>query len=318
VPEGANTPCPVCGGTDTAPACVRRGRVPPQRDFTILHCRACRFSFIPDYRADFADVYGEDYYRGRGADPLVNYAFDHERPEMTVRAFEWEGLVRIFRALVGGGRPGARWLDYGCGLGSLVRYGRGLGIDVYGYEPYGRGGDGEGLASRVLRSEGELRRAGPFDFVTAIEVIEHSPDPVALLRSVRSLVKPGGVLFLTTGNAEPWRGRLGRWSYTGAPDVHMSFFEPGTLALALEKSGFAPEVKGYLPGFTDVIKYKILKNLGIRERSRLISLVPWPIVSRIADLRYRVTDMPLGVAAYLPAGPGAPALREGGPGGNPR
>ena len=41
---------------------------------------------------------------------------------------------------------------------------------------------------------------GHFDLVVAMEVIEHVPDPAPWLADVLRVVKPGGVLFLTTPN----------------------------------------------------------------------------------------------------------------------
>src|SRR5437899_3000576 len=50
--------------------------------------------------------------------------------------------------------------------------------------------------------------AGCMSIVTMIEVIEHLPDPIPVLRKVRRLLRPGGLLFLTTGNSAPHRRRF--------------------------------------------------------------------------------------------------------------
>ena len=38
--------------------------------------------------------------------------------------------------------------------------------------------------------------AGAFDVVTAIEVLEHTADPIATLGQIRQLLKPGGSVLL--------------------------------------------------------------------------------------------------------------------------
>jgi 2-polyprenyl-6-hydroxyphenyl methylase/3-demethylubiquinone-9 3-methyltransferase len=46
-------------------------------------------------------------------------------------------------------------------------------------------------------------RAGQFDVVTCLEMIEHVPDPAMIVRACRDLVKPGGHIFFSTINRNP-------------------------------------------------------------------------------------------------------------------
>jgi len=56
-----------------------------------------------------------------------------------------------------------------------------------------------------LCSSRELATAEPaaFDAVCCMELIEHVPDPVALIEDLAALMKPGGKLFLSTLNRTP-------------------------------------------------------------------------------------------------------------------
>ena len=79
---------------------------------------------------------------------------------------------------------------------------------------------------------------GRFDVVTAFHVLEHVPDPVAVLRRTLSWLAPGGLLIVEVPNA----GGLGAavfgraWSGLELPR-HLSHFTPETLTRAVEQAG---------------------------------------------------------------------------------
>jgi len=47
------------------------------------------------------------------------------------------------------------------------------------------------------------REAGRFDIVTCMEMLEHVPDPAAIVAACAKLVKPGGKIFFSTINRNP-------------------------------------------------------------------------------------------------------------------
>jgi SAM-dependent methyltransferase len=282
------TPCPVCRSATEA-----AGEVLSQfsgQQFQIRQCPTCKFTFVANPRQDFDQIYTADYYHGRGADPLVDYYGELQNPK-TIRRHEWSGILKWVSSLTPVNN-GTCWLDYGSGAGGLVTFLRAHGVpEAIGYEP-------SPFSDTIEKGldEAEFDKSqGRFDIVTAIEVIEHVIDPVAELRRIRHVLKPGGMLVLTTGNAAPYRGRITSWRYV-SPDIHVSFFEPGTLARALREADFEPQFPGFVKGWNEIIRFKILKNLHRRSSSSLDNLLPWPLLVRLADRRYGLSAQPIGVA----------------------
>jgi SAM-dependent methyltransferase len=287
------TQCPICANNDFDDVGVVPGTV-IDRQFELRRCTACQFVMVVNPSLDFDVLYSEDYYNGRGADTKLNYAEEVQHPTRAVRRYEWRGVLERARDLTPLPK-GSRWLDYGCGTGGLVAYLRSQGVDAWGFE--------QGWCCDLLRTSGVptigeadfTSAAGTYDVVSAIEVIEHVTDPVALLRTIHGLLKPGGLLFLTTGNAEPYHNRITKWRYV-TPDVHVSYFEPATLAVALEAAGFAPAFPGFGPGWDDIIRYKLLMSLRRKWSSHLEAIVPWGSLARVVDSRLKLSAQPVGWA----------------------
>jgi SAM-dependent methyltransferase len=268
-----------------------------QVSYALRHCPICRFSFVANPWLDYEKVYSAEYFSGQGADPLIDFMFELEHPLQTIRQYEWHGILELVKLLTPLG-PDTRWLDFGCGNGGLVRYVRERETcQIVGFE------DGWIRERAIKMGIPILDRSDldacirMFDVVTAIEVLEHLVDPLDILTRIHRLAKPGGLFFFTTGNAKPWRDRLLQWRYV-VPEVHVSYFEPETIARALSLAGFRPEFRGFLPGFTNIIRFKVLKNLRLRRPSRIERALPWGVLTRIVDHQLEITAHPIGWAAH--------------------
>jgi 2-polyprenyl-6-hydroxyphenyl methylase/3-demethylubiquinone-9 3-methyltransferase len=115
------------------------------------------------------------------------------------------------------GRPleGLSVLDIGCGGGLLCEPMSRLGGRVSGVDASPKNirvaalhAEGQGLAIDYRQGTAEaLAESGAsFDIVLALEIVEHVADVDLFLRSCGRLVKPGGLLFLSTLNrtAKAW------------------------------------------------------------------------------------------------------------------
>jgi len=292
--SGTSTPrCRICG-TESLQLGKKIGhhaRIP----FVLFRCPECLFAFVDPPWSGLCHAYNEEYYRGDGVDPSVDYVFELEAPHKTVRFYEWKGFTDMIGCLAPLNRN-TRWLDYGCGNGGLVRHLHRHGISgAVGFDCGWIAGYSRKLGIPVLSEEEISAQRGEFDVITMLEVIEHVLDPVTVLQRARRLLKPNGILYLTTGNALPYRDRLLTWRYV-IPEIHVGYFEPRTLEAALTRAGFRPEYQVRPRGYADILRFKILKNVGIHQRGLLERAVPWKMVSFFADLRYQVTYHPYGIA----------------------
>ena len=155
-------------------------------------------------------------------------------------------------------------LDIGCGAGvgaeALARRGFNvLGLDAAGEAIEAARAHAEGmglpLAYRIGTAEDLLADGQRFPVITALEVIEHVPDPMAFLTTLRDLLAPGGKLFLSTLNRTP-RSFLAakvaaeyllRWLPVGTHDWRR-FVTPAELAATLRDLGFrVTDVAGLAP-----------------------------------------------------------------------
>jgi 2-polyprenyl-6-hydroxyphenyl methylase/3-demethylubiquinone-9 3-methyltransferase len=126
-------------------------------------------------------------------------------------AFIRDELIRHFGLTAGGLKPldGLNILDIGCGGGLISEPLTRLGARVTGIDPGAENiavarahAEPQGLAIdyRVATVE-ELAAAGEvFDAVVCLEVVEHVPDVGLFLKSCASLVRPGGLVVLSTIN----------------------------------------------------------------------------------------------------------------------
>ena len=108
---------------------------------------------------------------------------------------------------------GKRVVDVGCGGGILTEALVGAGAEALGIdlsEELIDIADLHGLETGVSASYQKIsaealaeQQAETFDHVVCMEMLEHVPDPAAIIKACAQLVKPGGMVFFSTLNRVP-------------------------------------------------------------------------------------------------------------------
>ncbi len=268
--EELATSCPVCRERE-------HSRVSLPRDVigrcTLFECRPCRVRFLGAWTGARP---GEDDYWSEPTIGLGIYTAPAVVSELTAKYRE---ALDVFASAL---PPGARVLDVGCGLGVFLGVARERGL-------IGTGIDISATATAIAHERfGHDARAGTleeqrfpdarFDLVTLWDVIEHVFDPAALMREVRRVLAPGGLVLLETpdeGAILRGLARLAYWASLGRvrgparscyyPAHRVYFTRPGLRAL-LARSGF--ERVRFRRGCSMRAKSR-LKNASYGKKARL-------------------------------------------------
>jgi 2-polyprenyl-3-methyl-5-hydroxy-6-metoxy-1,4-benzoquinol methylase len=190
--------------------------------------------WLPPTQADLTRFYESDEYR-TSVDGYADPAEFHRLHD--ANSVRW--LSQIDGALL----RGATIADVGCGAGSFLDGIAGYARDVIAIEPMKsfhptlaeRGYHVYPYASAALDDW-----RGRVDLACSFSVLEHVPDPVGFLREARELLRPGGVLFVSTPNRDEVLMRLGPAEFRSFfyRTQHTFYFNAASLRAAALVAGF--------------------------------------------------------------------------------
>ena len=225
--------CPNCESDDAKVLVLtfdgRQHRILASKQLSVLRCPACGCRFYNDQRIP-------DY-----ADPEMN---DHGCVPFYVQQGAGIGLITRPLAQAAAAR-GSSYMEVGCGYGFGLDFAlnsrgwNGVGIDPAPLAAVGREALGVAIELRYLRDDDEAR--GTIDVVMASETIEHVPSPAAFIRTLRAMLRPGGLLVLTTPNSDDIVPGTSPGAIVSllSPTLHLVIQNRASLADLLRRAGFA-------------------------------------------------------------------------------
>jgi SAM-dependent methyltransferase len=136
-------------------------------------------------------------------------------------------------------------LDIGCATGLLLDVASSK-FNTYGVEP-STWSRGQCNKKHIMYSSLEEVDDVRFDVITMLGVIEHIPDPDALMSVVAKRLNPGGIFVVYTGDVEALLPRILKkrwWWYQG---MHLHYFSRRTLGMLLKKHNMNIVQSGNMP-----------------------------------------------------------------------
>lgn len=258
--------------------------------------------FFEEYRRQYGKTYLEDW------------------PALTALAKPRLDVIEELASASLGRDRGLSVLDVGCAYGPFLAAARERGQEPYGLDAaeeaasYVRGELGIPAAVGDFADQASASAfGGPFDVLSMWYVIEHFERLDKALRNAAALVRPGGILALSTPSLEGASGRFDREGFFArSPEDHFTVWEPSRAKGILKAYGFRVErirITGHhperLPG---------LRFLASREGSG-----PGPVgrllfaLGRLASRAFGLGDT-FEIYAVREAAPQAGPTRDAQPG----
>jgi len=266
-PMNVSSHCPICLASAVSVVRLPVGIV-------VATCAGCGLLYQPHRpsHAELARLYSEVSYCAWGLDV-------DETIVQRMKAATFNTYLAVVEKYIGRGQL----LDLGCGTGFLLECALARGWDARGVElaPVAA----QACRRRVGESrvfEGALEAApysaARFAAVTMFDYLEHVPDPRSTLTQVAALLRPGGIVALTT----PYVGALShrlmglRWSQFKAE--HLQYFSPRSLTQALVRTGFVP-----------LKLAPAVKSLNLDYIARHMELYPHSLLTPVSALARRLS-----------------------------
>jgi len=218
--------CNLCGSEDTRPVKEIDG-------WHIVSCGRCGFCFLNPRPIQVEQVYEK-----------VDESRWHRRESQDSRPRElfFAGQLKAIEKALGPVNGGRCILDFGCGTGQFLDVALARGWETHGLEPDPLTETIEARGHKTYigqLQEVEIEEAY-FDAVFCSAVFEHLHNPATQLQSLFEIIKPGGVLLITSvpnfGSATI-RMNIANF-YANSPPGDVNFFTPKSMAKMVEANGF--------------------------------------------------------------------------------
>lgn len=232
------SPCLICGATSWR-SCyhgsIRMGSFGKKSpdDLDVWECGDCGARYLPPVMADIEAYYKSGEYRddlsqGNAVDEYFRLT-DNDQPHK----LDLIGMHQL---------RGKSVADIGCGAGPFLDLVKGFASQTIAVEPnqcYHESLRQRGHQVYTWAQDVPASLAGQIDAAVSYSVLEHVENPLSFLQDIRRLLKPGGMLALSTPNADDWMvANSADYAAFFYRKVHLWYFTAAALKRLATLAGF--------------------------------------------------------------------------------
>lgn len=267
------TPCPLCGSLEFR----KEVEFSP---FSVVECKQCQFFYLSPRLTENAvtKIYQNDnYYNEFSEAGYVNYV----EQELALRAT----YRRFFNELKQKKLAHGDLLEIGCGFGYLLDeagpfFDKKMGTD---FSP-GACEAASQVADHVII--GGLQQVPTdmlADMIIALNVLEHTYQPVKFLLDAKRILKPNGKIIMAVPNVDSFiRKLMGKnWPSYKVPE-HTLYFNQKTLNDVMHKAGFSNVER--IPFFHAFPLTLITSKFNIKLPERFRRILVWVPTTMVASI----------------------------------
>lgn len=215
--------CMVCGN--------HRHRVAFRKNnIDILECQICGMIFV---HPSPTLVQQKQFYEKKHQEGTYHVCLSEkgERLKRLLSEYRWKYYVSPYLTI-----PAGRLLEIGCSAGYFLEVANSNGWETFGVEISTEAAReaqkifGDNIVVGDFLELEKVYEDAFFDLVIMFDLIEHVQNPAAMLREVSRILRPKGLIVITTPNIDSIHAKLmGKyWSYL-IPEEHLFYFRPHTI-----------------------------------------------------------------------------------------
>lgn len=211
--------CPICGGEHFTNRIICKDHTVSGESFAIVECDQCKL-WITSPRPSQSEI--GKYYE---SDAYISHSNKGNSPINIIYKLVRNYTMKKKTQLIQSYSSKGKLLDYGCGTGDFLSACKSKGFEVVGIEPneHARNQAANQTAATIFEDIDSLEKKDKVDVITLWHVLEHVPDPKAILKRLKKQLNKGGHLIIAVPNRESYDASYYK-EYWAAYDVPRHLF----------------------------------------------------------------------------------------------